>query len=65
MAGNAIRDRGSIDDLQLRVAEMICLWEGIFPVSENYFQLHQIMDLVSSIPLFGSTHSWWCGEWCL
>ncbi len=65
MAGNAIRDilsfwvhRGSIDDLQLRVAEMLSLWESSFQASENYFQLHQIMELVSSIPLFGSTHSW-------
>eukprot|EP01036_Dinobryon_divergens_P036564 gene36564-47637_t len=65
MAGNAIRDilsfwvhRGSIDDLQLRVAEMISLWESSFQSSENYFQTHQIMELVSSIPLFGSLHSW-------
>ena len=25
---------------------MICLWEASFPASENYFQLHQIMDRV-------------------
>ena len=50
--------RGSIDQLQGEVNEMICLWESHFPASENYFQLHQIMDLVSSIPLFGSMHSW-------
>jgi hypothetical protein len=29
--------------------EMICLWEGLFPDSHNAFQMHQIMDLVSSI----------------
>ncbi len=50
--------KDGIHQLQLRIAEMICLWESIFPDSENYFQLHQIMDLVSSIPsLFGSAHS--------
>jgi hypothetical protein len=65
MVGNVIRNilsfrvrKDSIDQLQLRVAEMISLWESSFQASENYFQLHQIMDLVSSIPLFGSTHSW-------
>jgi hypothetical protein len=28
---------------------MICLWETLFPDSHNLFQMHQIMDLVSSI----------------
>ena len=31
------------------VNEMICLWETLFPDSHNLFQMHQIMDLVSSI----------------
>ena len=65
MVGNVIRNilsfrvrKDSIDQLQLRIAEMICLWAAIFPASESYFQLHQIMDLVSSIPsFFGSAHS--------
>ena len=55
--GNVIRNilslrvrKDGIHQLQLRIAEMICLWEAIFPASESYFQLHQIMDLVSSIP---------------
>ena len=34
--------------------EKICLWEGLFPDDQNSFQLHQIMDFVSSIPLDGS-----------
>jgi hypothetical protein len=33
---------------------MICLWEALFPDDQNSFQHHQIMDLVSSIPLHGS-----------
>ena len=74
MVGDKIRKllafsvaKESIDQLQGEVIEMICLWEGLFPISENYFQLHQIMDLVSSIPLFGSMHSWaeLCGEQAL
>jgi hypothetical protein len=28
------------------IVEMICLWESKFPASENYFQLHQLMDLI-------------------
>jgi hypothetical protein len=40
--------------LKIEVIEMICLWEGLFPDDQNSFQHHQIMDLVSSIPLHGS-----------
>ena len=40
-----------ISALEAHVAEMICLWEASFPASENYFQLHQIMDLVSSMKI--------------
>ena len=40
--------------LEIEVDEMICLWEALFPDDQNYFQLHQIKDLVSSIPLHGS-----------
>jgi hypothetical protein len=32
--------------------------EALFPDDQNYFQLHQIKDLVSSIPLHGSMHAW-------
>ena len=51
-------DKDSITQLQLEVNEMICLWEALFPDDQNYFQLHQIMDLVSNIPLHGSMHAW-------
>jgi hypothetical protein len=50
--------KDSIDTLQLDIIEMISLWESFFQPSENFFQLHQIMHLVSSIPLFGALHSW-------
>jgi hypothetical protein len=50
--------KDSIEQLQQEVNEMICLWESFFTASENYFQLHQIMDLVSSITLFGPIHAW-------
>jgi len=37
---------------------MICTWEALLPEDQNYFQLHQTMDLVSSISLHGSMHAW-------
>jgi len=65
MVGNAIRNllsfrvrKDSIDQLQGEINELVCFWESLYPASENYYQLHQIIDLVSSIPLFGSMHSW-------
>ena len=36
-------------ELEIEVIEMICLYEGLFPDDQNSLQLHQIMDLVSSI----------------
>jgi hypothetical protein len=42
------------ENYKLEVNEMICLWEALFPDDQNSFQLDQIMDLVSSIPLHGS-----------
>jgi len=51
-------EKDSVSQLQLEVNEMICLWEAFFPDDQNYFQLHQIMCLVSSIPLHGSMHAW-------
>ncbi len=42
------------ENYKIEVLEMICLWEALFPDDQNSFQHHQIMDLVSSIPLHGS-----------
>jgi hypothetical protein len=44
--------------LGIEVNEMICLCEALFQDDQNYFQLHQTKDLVSSIPLHGSMHVW-------
>ena len=51
-------EKDSVSQLQLEVNETICVWEALFPDDQNYFQLHQIMDLVSAIPLHGSMHAW-------
>ena len=37
---------------------MICTWEALFQDDQNDFLLHQIMNLVYSIPLHGSMHTW-------
>ena len=42
------------ENYKIEVLEMICLWEALFPDDQNSFQHHQIIDLVSSIPLHGS-----------
>ncbi len=39
---------------EMEVLEMICLCEAFFPDDQHSFQHHQIIDLVSSIPLHGS-----------
>ena len=64
MVGDKIRKllsfsvaKSSVQQLQKEMNEMICLWESHFPESPG-FQVHQLMELVSTIPLFGSQHSW-------
>ena len=49
------------ENYKIEVLEMICLWEALFPDDQNSFQHHQIMDLVSSIPLHGSMLYAWSG----
>ena len=60
MLGSDIRNilslnirKDSVLQLQGNINESLALWEGLFPIKENYFQLHELVDIVSSIPLFG------------
>jgi hypothetical protein len=46
--------KDSIIQLQTDVIESVCVWEAIFPVKENSFQLHELIHLVHSIQFFGS-----------
>jgi hypothetical protein len=46
--------KDSIIQLQSDVIESVCVWEAIFPVKENSFQLHELIHLVHSIQFFGS-----------
>ena len=49
--------KASITQRQKEMFQMISMWEGLFPPP---FVLHQLMHLVSNIPLFGAMHS--CSE---
>jgi hypothetical protein len=42
-----------VDKLQKRIIEILSLWESMLPPKESFFQTHQLMDLPSSISLFG------------
>ena len=44
--------------LGIKVNEIICLWAALFLDDQNYLQLHQVKDLMFSIPLHGSIHAW-------
>jgi hypothetical protein len=43
----------SIAKIKEDLIESICLWEGLLPVKNCTFQLHELIDLVDFIPLFG------------
>jgi hypothetical protein len=45
--------KDSIDQLEEDINESVCVWEAIFPVKENYFQLHELLHIVHSIRRFG------------
>ena len=47
--------KDSVIQLQSDVLESVCVWEAIFPVKENSFQLHELIHLVHSIQFFGSS----------
>lgn len=43
----------SIEQLNSDIIESMCLWEGLLPLKTCTFQLHELLDLAKSIPLFG------------
>jgi hypothetical protein len=43
----------SVESIQNCVIESVACWEGIMPPKENFFQMHQLVDLPSQIKLFG------------
>lgn len=48
-----------IDNLQNKVIEMVCLHEGMFPVSETHMVFHQLIDIPHFIRKFGPIRGWW------
>jgi|APCry1669189000_1035189.scaffolds.fasta_scaffold03200_3 hypothetical protein len=46
-------DKLKLDQIHDDILETICLFEGLFPSKHCTFQLHEIVDLVDFIPLFG------------
>ena len=48
--------KDSVNQLQNDVIESsVCVWEAIFPIKENSFQLHELCHLVHSIHFYGSS----------
>jgi hypothetical protein len=48
-----------IADLFMRTVEALCLWEGMFIDSEQYFSVHELLDIVDSLAQFGPARGWW------
>ena len=46
--------KDSVNQLQNDVLESVSVWEAIFPIKENSFQLHELVHLVHSIHFYGS-----------
>jgi hypothetical protein len=48
-----------ICDLFMRTVEALCLWEAMFPDSEQYFSVHELLDIVDGLHKFGPVRGWW------
>jgi len=48
-----------IEKLQNRAIEMVCIHEGMFPVSETHMVFHQLIDLPGFLRKFGPIRGWW------
>jgi len=48
-----------IADLFLRTVEALGFWEAMLPESEQYFAVHEILDIVDGLRNFGPTRGWW------
>lgn len=48
-----------IAELFMRTVEALCLWEGMFPDSEQYFSVHELLDIVDGMNKFGPVRGWW------
>lgn len=48
-----------VADLFMRTVEALCLWESMFLDSEQYFSVHELLDIVDSLGNFGPARGWW------
>jgi hypothetical protein len=53
------RNDEEIDDLCEKVKTIICLHEGLYPVSESLLVWHQLLDITFHIKKFGPLKCWW------
>jgi hypothetical protein len=49
----------NIKELYKKVLELLCLHEGMFPITENKIIWHQLIDLPLHIPKCGTIKNWW------
>ncbi len=49
----------TVDNLFLRVVEMLSLFECMLPDTVQTFANHELLDIVASIKDFGPIHCWW------
>jgi hypothetical protein len=52
-------DYNDIKRLYRKLLELLCLHEGMFPITENKIIWHQIIDLPLHIPKCGMIKNWW------
>ena len=48
-----------IDSLYWRTIEVVCLNEGLFPISESIFMFHTLICIIKRIKLYGPVHGFW------
>jgi hypothetical protein len=53
------KNDNEIDALYKRVNTLLCLHEGLYPISESLITWHQILDITMHIKKFGPIKCWW------
>jgi hypothetical protein len=48
-----------IADLFMKTVEALCFWESMFIDSEQYFSVHELLDIVDALGNFGPARGWW------
>jgi hypothetical protein len=48
-----------IEKLQAKITETVNFWGKMFPASEQQFVIHEVLELVQTIRIFGPLRGWW------